>query len=81
MAVISDESESRYWIVTGSDALEDGTFNVNVKQVADFQGNPVPVPPALRRTLNRPNDVPRNTIIKVDERTVVTRTLTVNPTS
>lgn len=81
MAVISDESASRYWIVVGSVALDDGTFDIYTKQVADFHGNPMPVPPVEHRTLNRPNDVPRNTIVKVDERTVVTRTVTVNPTS
>jgi hypothetical protein len=81
MAVISDVSESRYWIVTGSNALDDGTFDIDIKQVADFLGTPVAGPAAMRRTLNRPADVARNTIVKVDERTVVTRTLTVNPTS
>lgn len=84
MAIISDNTESFYWVVTDVDKLDDGTFDVNLKQVKDYKGTPLAMRPAEirqgpRRTINRPNDVPVGTIIKVTERTTVDRTLVVNP--
>jgi hypothetical protein len=85
MAVSTEQlsSESRYWRVTGSNLEDDGSFTVNLVEVADYQGNPATAQPPTRRTVNRPQDPPRGTILKVTETIskVTDRTITVNPTS
>lgn len=81
MAVISNDVDARYWIVTDVDNKPDGSFDINLKQVADYQGNPMAMRPAPRKTVNRPATVATGTIIKVTETVTIDRTLTVNPTS
>lgn len=80
MAVVSDTTDTRYWRVTDTDARSDGKFDINLKQVADAAGTPMPTfTPAARRTITRNQDVTVGTIVLVEERTVVDRTFTVNP--
>lgn len=76
-------SESRYWRVTGSNLEDDGSFTINLVQVADFQGTAQLSPPPMHRSVNRNQDVARGTIVKVVETVskVTDRTITVNPTS
>lgn len=81
MAVVSQDTDDRYWVVTDSDAREDGKFDINLKQVKDYQGAPLDARPAPRHALTRPQDVARGTIIKVTTITTVDRTVVVNPAS
>lgn len=81
MAVISQDTDERYWIVTDSDARDDGKFDINLKQVKDFQGTPLDVRPAPRHSVTRNQDVTRGAIIKVTTVTQVDRTIVVNPVS
>lgn len=81
MAVISQDTDDRYWLVTDSDTRDDGKFEINLKQVADYQGTPVVMRPALRQTIIRNNTVPNGTIVKVTTVTTVDRTIVINPTS
>lgn len=81
MAVISQDTDVRYWIVTDSDANANGTFDINLKQVADFQGTAFSIHPAPRRTITRPANVAVGTIVKVTDVTTIDRTFQANPTS
>lgn len=85
MAIVDQKVDIRYFIVTDTDALQDGTFDVNLKEVKDYTGAAVdrqmPPIPAQRRTVNRPSDVPIGTIVKVTETRTLDRSFTVNPTS
>lgn len=81
MAVISTDTDARYWKVIDVDPTPNGTFDVLLKQVADYQGNPLPMLPAPHRTVNRPQAPALGTIVKVTDVTTVDRTFAVNPTS
>lgn len=81
MAQVSQDIDERYWVVTDSDTRDDGKFDINLKQVKDYQGTPLEVRPAPRQTVTRNQDVPRGTIIKVTNTTTVDRTIVVSPAS
>lgn len=85
MATTSDiqSQETLYWKVMGGVQLDNGSFDIHLVQVADYQGAAQVDPPPRHRTVTRNQDVPRGTIVKVAETiTLVTdRTITINPTS
>jgi hypothetical protein len=85
MAVTSESlsNESRYWRVTGSTLEDDGSFTIHLVEVADYQGTAAAAQPPTRRNMNRNQDAPRGTILKVTETVtrVTDRTITINPTS
>lgn len=81
MAVISTDTDARYWKVVDSDQRDDGSFDIRAVQIADYQGTRLSVRPAPERIVTRPQSVPVGTIIKITDVTTVDRTFTVNPTS
>lgn len=81
-------TDTVYWKVIGTQIEDDGTVTHLLREVADFQGNPLPItdPAAAmprRHTYNLPaaQEKPRGTIIKIEITTSVTRNVTINPTS
>lgn len=85
MATVSQDITVKYFKVTDTDQLADGTFNINLKEVKNYLGEPVdiqmPPIPAQRRTVNRNNDVPVGTIVRVTETLTLDRVFSVNPSS
>lgn len=81
MAVIDTNTDERYWVVTDTDPRDDGKFDVNLKQVADYTGAPLPIHPAPRKTITRAQNPAPGTIVKVTDVTTVDRTIVINPTA